>query len=241
MKKEDRQKTYMVNKSSDQKKKGGLKETVMAAVNGMLPSASKSEFPLSRDWKENQKAQLQLISYFAEEYEAKPHNKKWFLNRYDLDHKGLSDLYDHYQQNRTALQKQGVPLFSVYLFKKLQEEAQDLSAQQEQPYVAEKMQDMISVYFHAARYHAHSKALWNGKGTTEKQRDHAKAASSAFENAVSKLPESEQRDKLKEKLKSTGYPNAKFSVAIEIEAYQNNKYKAPLPDSNKGRFKPYIL
>lgn len=211
----------------------------MAAVSHTFDKKSGSEFTLSANWQENQKAQFQLISYFAAEYEAKPHNKKWFLDRYDLDRKGLSDHYDHYQQNRTALKKQGAPLFSVYLFDKLQKEARDLSARQEQPYAAEKMQDMIAVHLHAARYHAHSKALWNNTGTAEKQRDHAKAAATSFEAAISKLPESEERTQLQARLKSTGFPRAKYDMAIELESYRKNSFQAFLLPPYKSRLSGY--
>lgn len=225
-----KEKKAVVKTVGKEQKSGSLKEAVMAVVDEGLRQKRASSLPLSGNWAANQTAQFQLISYFTKGYEAQKHNKNWFLNRFDLDHGCLSELYDYYQENKGKQALRDAPLFSVFLFSRLQEEAAAFLKKKNDGAALQKVQDEMSVYFHAARYHGHSKALLSGKGTAEKQRDHIKKAAFTLEGVLQKIPPDAKRDEIAQKVRQLGFPNAKFSLPQSLRHYCEKSFTVPDKD-----------
>ncbi len=208
------------NSGSDHSAFKKLTRLLSSVFGGAAQEKEEAPVPsMSDDLARNHKAQLDLIEYYASDYKAEKHKKEWFQNRFDLKAEGLSDLYDEYQADKFALHKAGYLLFTTRLFDKLQEEAQNLPEYQSGKDTLDRLQRRMKLAFCAARYYAHSKALVNGVGNSEKQRKHVITAASDLDKATeaAKVDHSFTLPGTKE----LAYPGTTFALPEDLAHYRD--------------------
>ncbi len=157
--------------------------------------------------------QNMLIDFFATKYTAQKHGKLWFEQSFNSDLLDIGELYDNYQANKANL-KDKSPLFSVYLFNKLGEQARDLVASlpKDRREAFSAIQEQISLYFTGARAHGHMQALLNSHGTQHKQAAHLKNSAKALKDNLDKMDADETHA-----LERMGHPIANFSLPFTLE------------------------
>lgn len=190
------------------------------------------------DFAENQRAQFQLIDYYASQYRADFHNVGWFQQNFDLPPALVETLYKEHRAAQPKSSAHRTILFTEALFETLQKLARNTVTYTQDGDAAERYLTGLAACFHAARYHGHSKALLNGDGDANKQRRHTVHAADAMNTLLAScvaqgiISADESRD-----MKTLGLPGQRFTLPETIalvKKFCTDPATAPAPQPPKN-------